>query len=129
MRIQSVFLAQGFTTRGGLYDIQGAGLASLTIQTPTPPPSFDVCMFITCHSDGGDFGQPVSVNVEVLGPSGERVVHIVNEASVRGPMALGAIQVRAPLSGSGRYTYRAWLDDDGSAAVGAPLEVNLQPTS
>lgn len=129
MRLQSVFLAQGFTTRGGLYDIQGAGLASLTIQTATPPPSFDMCMFILCLSDGGDFGRTVSVNVEVLGPSGERLEHFVNEAVVRGPTAFGAIQVRAPLAGSGRYMYRAWLDDELGSAVAAPLDVAIQPTS
>lgn len=129
MRLQSVFLAQGFTTRGGLYDIQGAGLASLTIQTATPPPSFDMCMFILCHSEGVDFGRTVAVNVEILGPSGERVENFVNEAVVRGPMAFGAIQARAPLAGSGRYTYRAWLDDEVDSAVAAPLDVTIQPTS
>lgn len=129
MRLQSVFLAQGFTTRGGLYDIQGAGLASLTIQTATPPPSFDMCMFILCQSDRGDLGRTVSVNVEVLGPSGKRLEHFVNEAVVRGPMAFGAIQVRAPLAGAGQYTYRAWLDDEVNTAVAAPLDVTIHPTS
>lgn len=128
MRLQSVFLAQGFTTRGGLYDIQGAGLAALTIQTATPPPSFDVCMFIICQCDSNDYGRIAAVSVEVLGPSGERLIHIVNEAPVRGPMAFGSIQIRSPLAGPGRYTYRAWLDD-GTTAAEAPLEVNLQPTS
>lgn len=129
MRLQSVFLAQGFTTRGGLYDIQGAGLASLTIQTPTPPPSFDVCMFIICQCDGSDYGRTAAVSAEVLGPSGEQLVHIVNDAPMRGPMAFGSVQVRAPLVGAGRYTYRAWIDDDASSAVDALLEVSLQPTS
>lgn len=129
MRLQSVFLAQGFTTRGGLYDIQGAGLAALTIQTPTPPPSFDACMFILCQCDSSDYGRTVAVSVEVLGPSGERLVQFVNDAPVRGPMAFGSIQVRAPLAGAGRYTYRAWLDDDTSSAAEAWLEVGLRPTS
>lgn len=129
MRLQSVFLAQGFTTRGGLYDIRGAGLAALTIQTPTPPSAFDVCMFIICQCDGSDYGRTVPVSVEVLGPSGERLVHIVNDAPVRGPMAFGSIQVRAPFAGAGRYSYRAWLEDDAASAADASLEVNLQPTS
>jgi len=122
MRVQSVFLAQGYTARNGLYDIQGAGLDSLTIQTETP--AFDVCMFIVCESTGGDIGQTIKVNVEALGPSGQRLLHIANDARVDGPKAMGAIQVRTPYSGTGPYVYRAWIDDADSVAVTASLAVD-----
>ena len=98
--------------------IQEPGWRHSTIQTATPPPSFDMCMFILCHSDGGDFGRAVSVNVEVLGPSGERLKTLRPTRPSRAPGHGLRRHPGARLTGGlGRYTYRAWLDDELGSAV------------